>query len=453
MAVLLSALAALHASCLRVGYDSEAADGAAPVGGSSSPDASIDRDGATDGGGGDAGAGAGGAGGGRSGSGGSGGSSGTGSGVAGGGAGGSGSGGTECEIGSGPDCNQCSGEVCSDPVACTVESCDSDGACAPAPSDAACRDAQNPADDADVCMPVCFPGGCGAPPLALAVTCPLDSSIVAPQRSLCQIELDSTQAMGDQTPCLQCGVASPATGVGLGTGPTYIAEGAYEIELQNQDRAARSATLSCNWGAPPITTGSTSVDFDDLQYDSNDAAYTYTTLLGGTWTESAGLIAQTACTSGRLLDAVDTNSPSANVLVQAEVRIDDGCSGVSSTVRQAGITLRTTAGGCNGAEFVTCMIDAASNQSMADLVIAGQIGCTAPRWTADIPGVVALDTWYTMSFSANAGTLACTVSGGGLASPVTLTQTGVGLQSAGAVGFFAGAVQASFRDVRATRLP
>jgi hypothetical protein len=451
---LLSIVAAVHASCFRVGYEARRGDGAVPVGGSDSrdPDASVDdeADGGADAGsngGAGSGGGIGGAGGAR------GGSSGAGSGGRAGGAGASGSVGTECEIGSGPDCNQCSGEVCSDPIACTIESCDSDDACALTPSDAACRDAQDPGDDADVCMPLCFPGGCGTPPLSLSVSCPLDSSILAPQRSLCQIELDSAQAMGDQTSCLQCSVASPATGVVLGTPLTYIGEGAYEIELQNQGGVARNAALSCSWGAPPIMTDSANVDFDDLEYDSDDATHAYTTVLGGTWTESAGLIAQTACTGGRLIDAVDTDSPSADVRMQAEVRVDDGCGGVSASMHQAGITLRTTAGGCNGAQFVTCLIDVASNQSGADLVIAGQVGCTAPRWTANLPGVVALDTWYTMTFSANAGALACTVSGGGLASPVTLTQGGVDLQSAGTVGFFAGAVQASFRNARATRLP
>src|SRR3954462_139390 len=65
MTVLLWGLAALHASCFRIGYDEPPPDEAVPVGGSDSGDrdASIDRDGSTDGGG--AGAGGGSAGGGR----------------------------------------------------------------------------------------------------------------------------------------------------------------------------------------------------------------------------------------------------------------------------------------------------------------------------------------------------------------------------------------------------
>ena len=71
----------------------------------------------------------------------------------------------------------------------------------------------------------------------------------------------------------------------------------------------------------------------------------------------------------------------------------------------------------------------------------------------NLAGVVAQGTWYTMTFSVEGGALTCTVTGGGLPSPQTLTDDDGPLPAAASVGFYAGTVQASFRNAQVTLLP
>ena len=169
----------------------------------------------------------------------------------------------------------------------------------------------------------------------------------------------------------------------------------------------------------------------------------------GNWSVANGVMTQKKCDTDA--NAIVASKSWTNVMVTVKLRGQTVCPPPApDNYSYAGLLIRAGSIGteCKNRRYYMCAADFANSpdRQLAIVKIDGDAGCLDKGVTTQPVGPVQINSWYTMSFSAVANVLTCTISGAGLASTtVTFTDTGSPL-AAGSAGVFTFAATVSFDD-------